>query len=207
MPEGSIAENPQEKGDYLWAVKANQAQLQEAIADAFKPHDDAPSSEREQRLSRQEQQTASSLNKGHGRIEARKLTSTTALNGYLDWPGVKQVFRLERTRTVRNQTTTEVAYGITSLSRDRADATRLLELTRGHWGIENRLHYVRDVTFGEDACRVRTGQAPQNLAAIRNLAVTVLNHAGWKNKAAALRRYAAQPHEALALIRGSPTEN
>lgn len=154
-----------------------------------------------------EQQTASSLDKGHGRVETRKLTSTTALNGYLDWPGVQQVFRVERQRTIRGQTTHEIAYGITSLPRDRADAAKLLGLVRGHWGIENGLHHVRDVTLGEDACRVRTGHAPQNLATIRNLIITLLNNAGSKNKAAALRRHAAHPKEALALIRGSPSEN
>lgn len=147
---------------------------------------------------------ASSLDKGHGRVETRKLTSTTAINDYLDWPGVQQVFKVERTRTIHGQTTTEIAYGITSLSRDRADTAKLLALTRDHWGIENSLHYVRDVTFGEDACRVRTGHAPQNLAAIRNLVITLLNKAGFKNKAAALRRHAAHPNEALALIRGEP---
>ena len=154
-----------------------------------------------------EQQTAWSLDKGHGRVESRQLTSTTALNGYLDWPGVQQVFQVQRTRTIHGQTTTETAYGITSLPRDRADAAKLLDLVRGHGGIENRLHHVRDVTFGEDACRVRTGHGSQNLAALRNVAVTLLNQAGYKNKAAALRRHAAQPHEALALIRGSPSEN
>lgn len=114
------------------------------------------------------------------------------------------MFQVERQRTIRGQTTTETAYGITSLSRDRADAAKLLALVRGHWGIENRLHHVRDVTLGEDACRVRTGHASQNLAAIRNLIITLLNKAGFKNKAAALRRHAANPQEALALIRGSP---
>ncbi len=147
------------------------------------------------------------MDKGHGRVETRKLTSTTALNDYLDWPGVAQVFQVERQRTVRGQTTTEIAYGITSLSRDRADAAKLLALVRGHWGIENGLHHVRDVTLGEDACRVRTGHAPQNLAVIRNLVITLLNHAGCNNKAAALRRHAAKPNEALELIRGSPPEN
>ncbi len=97
-------------------------------------------------MKQQEQQATSSLGKGHGRVETRRLTSTTALNGYLDWPGVQQVFQVERQRTIRGQTTTEIAYGITSLSRDRADAEKLMALTRGHWGIENRLHHVRDVT-------------------------------------------------------------
>jgi hypothetical protein len=80
------------------------------------------------------------VDKGHGRIERRTLTSTTALNAYVDWPGVGQVFRLVRERTIGDTTTTEVVYGITSLTRAQADAGRLLALTRDHWGIENRLH-------------------------------------------------------------------
>lgn len=132
--------------------------------------------------------------------------STSVLNGYLDWPRVGQVFRLERTRKTREGSSTEIAYGITSLPPERADAKRLLELTRGHWGIENRLFCVRDVTFGEDACRVRSGQAPHLLAAVRNLAITLLNAAGWQNKAQACRRYAARPDEALRLL-VEPPEN
>ena len=91
---------------------------------------------------------------------------------------------------------------VTSLVRDEADAKDLLELTRGHWSIENRLFHTRDVTFGEDACRVRSGHGPQNLAAIRNAAITLLNDAGHANKAAAQRRFAARPQEALTLVRG-----
>ena len=72
-----------------------------------------------------------------------------------------QVFRLVRERTAGGVTVTETAYGVTSLTRERADAGRLLELVREHWSIENGLHHVRDVTLGEDACRVRTGSAAQ----------------------------------------------
>ena len=81
------------------------------------------------------------------------------------WAGMKQAFELTRTRTIKGVTTVEVVHGITSLSEQQADAARLLELTRGHWGIENGLHYVRDVTMGEDASRVRKGSAPQVMAA------------------------------------------
>lgn len=146
------------------------------------------------------------MEKGHGRREHRRLISTSALNGYLDWPGVQQVFRLQRTRITREGSSTEIVHGITSLPPKRADAKRLLELTRGHWGIENGLFCVRDVTFGEDACRVRSGQAPHVLAAVRNLAITLLNAAGWTNKAKACRRYAARPDEALGLL-DAPPEN
>lgn len=140
------------------------------------------------------------MDKGHGRRERRTLTSTTALNAYLDWPGVGQVFRLERVRTVGGTTTTEVVCGLTSLTRAQADAGQLLALTRDHWGIENRLHYVRDETFGEDRCRVRTGSAPQLLAAVRNAAIYLLEGVRAASKAAATRRFAARPLEALPLI-------
>jgi Transposase DDE domain len=151
-------------------------------------------------LRREERQTAAAVDKGHGRVERRTLTSTTALNAYLDWPGVGQVFRLVRERTAGGATTTEVAYGITSLTRAQADAGRSLALTRAHWGIENRLHYVRDETFGGDRCRVRTGAAPQLLAAVRNAAIYLLETVAAASKAAATRRFAARPHEALPLI-------
>lgn len=112
-----------------------------------------------------------------------------------------QAFRLVRQRTLRGKTTIETGYGITSLPPDRADADTLLRLTRQHWGIENRVFYVRDVTFGEDHCRVRTGSAPVILSTLRNLALNLLNRHAVQNKAAALRRHAARPYEALALIR------
>ena len=118
----------------------------------------------------------------------------------MDWPGCRQVFKITRERTTDGVTTNEVSYGITSLSREKADAARLLELTRGHWGIENRIFYVRDVTFGEDGCRVRSKGAPLILSVLRNTAIAVLNLAGVKNKAEKLRRHAAHPDEALALI-------
>ena len=89
---------------------------------------------------------------------------------------------------------------MTSLPRDRADASRLLALARRHWGIENRLHYVRDVTLGEDACRVRSGSAPQALAALRNVAVHLLSRVRPGNLAAAIRHLLAKPRKAVALV-------
>jgi predicted transposase YbfD/YdcC len=87
---------------------------------------------------------------------------------------MRQGFELTRERTVRGKKTVEAAYGVTSLSPDRADATTLLKLVRDHWAIENELHYVRDVTLREDACRVRSGSAPHVLAALRNAVVHLL---------------------------------
>jgi hypothetical protein len=130
----------------------------------------------------------------------RRLLSTTALNRYLDWPSVGQVFELERVRELPGTTEVEVVYGITSLTREQADARRLLDLVRGHWGIENRLHWVRDVTLGEDRCRVRTGSSPQVLAALRNVAVCLLGKVKAPSKAAATRRLAVRPFEALPLL-------
>ena len=111
-----------------------------------------------------------------------------------------QVFELERVRVAGEKTTVEVVHGITSVGRQRADAARLLELSRGHWGIENELHYVRDVTLGEDACRVRTGSAPQVLAAIRNAVVHLLGGVKAASNAAATRTFAARPAKALPLL-------
>lgn len=92
------------------------------------------------------------VDKGHGRVETRVLFSTTILNDYLDWPEVGQVFELERTDDLGDKVEIEVVYGITSLGRSESDATDLLRRVRQHWEIENRLHYVRDETLGEDRC-------------------------------------------------------
>jgi predicted transposase YbfD/YdcC len=129
------------------------------------------------------------------------VTTSTWLNQYhRAWPKLSQVVRVERERRVRGETTVEVAYYITSLGRDRADAARLGELIRKHWGIENRLHRVRDVTLGEDASRVRRGSSVQVLAALRNTAVYLLGLVKASSKAAATRRFAAHPNEAVHLI-------
>lgn len=141
------------------------------------------------------------MDKGHGRLEIRQIITTTALSGVLDWPEVGQVFELERVRVLKDKTEVEAVSGITSLTREEADAKKLMALVRGHWGIENGLHYVRDVTLGEDACRVRTGTAPQVLAAFRNAAVHLLGEPEATSKAAATRRLCAHPAEAIALIR------
>jgi hypothetical protein len=152
---------------------------------------------------REERETARTSEKGHGRLERRELTSTTLLNEYLDWPGVKQVCRIERTTLRGDAWTTQVDYAVTSVGRDRADATRLLNWQRGHWGIENKSHWVRDETFGEDRCRVRTGSAPQVLAGMRNLLMNWLRAAKTRNIAAALRENAWNPQPLFAIL-GKP---
>lgn len=121
------------------------------------------------------------------------------------WHALAQVCRIHReVEYVSGQragdVTSEWAYALTSLPPEQADATRLEQLWRGHWQIENGLHYVRDVTLGEDACQVRVDRAPANFAACRNTALNLLRLAGVTNVAAALRRHAMYPHQTLALL-------
>jgi predicted transposase YbfD/YdcC len=153
---------------------------------------------------------AAETEQGHGRTDTRKLETTTILTMGVKWPGLAQGFRITRTRVVKGVTTTEVHYGITSLTEKEAGAKRLLELVRGHWRIENGLHWVRDVTMGEDACRVRRGAAPQVLAAFRNMAVFLLSGLGppdeAPNRARAMRRLGANAPQAMQLLDLPPLE-
>jgi len=139
--------------------------------------------------------------KGHGRREKRTLRATTGLADYLDWPDVAQVGRVEAEVTRDGKTTREVRYFITSVPRAWADAAQLLRWVRGHWSIENRTHYVRDVTLGEDASRVRRGSGPQVLAAVRNATLGLLRQwGGFESIAEALRRNAARVPELFAKL-------
>lgn len=147
-----------------------------------------------QRRRAAEKQNHSTLEKGHGRIERRTLISTTSLNSYLNWPGVQQVCRVERKRTVAGETTVEVCYFITSLSRTSANAEQLLEVCRNHWGaIENGLHHVRDEALAEDRCTIFRGHAPQNLAAMRNAALNWLRRSKIQKIAPTLRSFTRNP--------------
>ena len=116
------------------------------------------------------------------------------------WPGLTQGFELVRERTEKGKTTVEVVYGITSLTSQQANAQQLLGLVRDPWRIENCLHYVRDVTLGEAACRVRKGNAPQVLAALRNAVVHLLSGVKAESRAAATEELAACSQEALGLL-------
>jgi predicted transposase YbfD/YdcC len=121
------------------------------------------------------------------------------------WPALAQVCRIHReveyvSGKRAGETTSEWAYALTSLPPEQADAARLEHLWRGQWQIENGLHYVRDVTLGEDACQVRADRAPANLAACRTAALNLLRLSGVTNVAAALRRHAMYPRQALALL-------
>lgn len=177
----------EKKADYVFTVKENQPGLRKDIADLNL--EDAPPQ-------------VTSVQKGHGRIETRRLWATDQLPEELVFPHAQQVYRIERITTKADGSglRKEVVYGITSLSSAKGGPERLLELNRGHWGIENRVHWVRDVTFDEDRCRVRKGAVAQIMAALRNLAITLLRRAGAKNIAAALRHCARYVEKALRLI-------
>jgi predicted transposase YbfD/YdcC len=122
------------------------------------------------------------------------------LTKHQDWKGLKQGFELVRERTEKGQKTVEVVHGISSLSAERADAQRLLELNRGHWSIENELHYRRDVTLGEDASRIRKDGAPEVMAALRNSVLHVLSDVVAPNVAAAMRTMGNCLSQALGLL-------
>ena len=127
---------------------------------------------------------------------------TSSLSEFLgsDWPGCEQVFRLTRVRKTGEKVETQVVLGITSLPHERAGAKELLALTRGHWGIENGLHYVRDGTLREDASRIRRGSAAQVMAIVRNIAIFVFKREGYANAAAATRHYVCHPGETVEIV-------
>ena len=148
----------------------------------------------------------------HGRVERRILWALAdpAQNARVGdtgtvgqpWPHVQQLcwIKRQRIRQTTGEIETDVTCAVTSLPSDRADATDLLALARGHWGIENKSHYVRDVTFDEDRCQIRSGAAPQAFAACRNLAIALLRRCHTPNIAAALRTNAGRPHRAVHLL-------
>ena len=176
-------------GDYLLSVKANQPSLLEDVKLAFV----------EQWWMAESLTEASRTDAYADRIEERTLTASSALVGYNDWPGLQQVLRMKRRVTNKRTGVSreEEAYAITSLDAERGGAEQLLKLWREHWHIENKLHYVRDVTYREDQSQVRAGRIPQVMAALRNAAIMLMRVSGATNIAAACRRYAAQPGLAM----------
>ncbi len=177
--------------DYLPVVKDNQPRLHAARVAYFADP-------------RATARSATTTDRCHGRTETRTVHATARLCPYLTpyfpFPRLGQVARLVRTVREKGQTRTETVYLITSLTPRRADAARLLALVHGHWSVEVR-HRIRDVTFGEDHSRLRSGEAPQVMAALRNLALTLMRRAGHTAIAAYRRHLAAHPAKALRLLR------
>lgn len=145
--------------------------------------------------------TATTLHKGHGRLERRSSWASAAC-GYLNWPAVEQVIRFDTyvTDTSTGEATSSCVYGITSLPAQEASARRLLDLKRQHWVIENHLHYPRDVWFREDASRLRSGQAPRMMASCRNAVLSILRTFGYHSLKFAREQFAAFPTRALGLL-------
>jgi predicted transposase YbfD/YdcC len=135
-------------------------------------------------------------------LEVRHIWTSSALNGYLNFPCVGQVFCIQRntTQILTEKQRSETVYGVTSLTAQQADPARLLELSRAHWCIENRLHWVRDVTFDEDRCRIRKGAGAQVMASLRNLAISLLRMAGARYIAPALRACSRLGQNVLRLL-------
>jgi predicted transposase YbfD/YdcC len=188
-------------GDYVFPVKENQLSLFKNIQQLFAPeYPKAGFGKIETDF-----QTVEKVNKGHGRLEKRILTTSEMLNSYSTWPGLAQVYRLERQfqwwRSGRcYRTSCEVEFGITSLSRKKTTPERLLCFRRNHWGIETGLHYRRDVTFKEDATRMTIGNSGKVMASINNLVIALIHQANFQNAAQARRWFAAHLSDAFALL-------
>jgi predicted transposase YbfD/YdcC len=184
-----------QNGDYLMVVKKNQASLYEFLDMLFS----LPAHPCDHEVWDRAGPTSE---KGHGRLETRTLISGNAHIEDIDWPGVAQVMRRECERIELNsgKVTREVSYGLTSLRPERADAATLEALWRGHWTIENRVHYVRDVSFGEDRGRAACGSTARALASVRNALLYLFRQAGWCSVPDALAHYGASVGRALTLI-------
>ncbi len=174
---------------YALTVKGNQPGLRTAIRD---------------QINAQRPPRSSARGRGNGRTEQRLIEVVPATG--ITFPGATQVFRITRYAGGLDgqRQRKEVVHGITNLTAGEADPERLAALVRGHWAIENSVHWVRDVTYREDAHRARTGNAPAVLACIRNLVTTALRLAGALNIAAARRAATLKPKTILRLLRRPP---
>jgi hypothetical protein len=132
---------------------------------------------------------------------------SSELKGYSDWPWIEQVFEIRRGYQSKGIWKESVRYGVTSLPATFAIPARILKLKRGHWGIENGLHYVKDVTLGEDKSTVHADHGPKIMAALRNTALSLLRRAGYSTIAARLRYNSLHPQAALAVLFLSLGEN
>lgn len=179
-------------GDYLWEVKDNQPSLMADLVYLFTSPRGGPHP--------LEFWPATTLDSGHGRIEERFLEASAALNGYLDWPGLRQVVRRTCTRHINGETTVEQHYYVTSCSHEAVSPQQLLDLTRGHWCIENQVNRARDVVFGEDASTYRTGTGPEAMSVMRDLVMHLLHRSSGFALSEKLRYYQAYPARALVAL-------
>ena len=177
-------------GEYLWKLRANQGRIYKLAVAHFEKSEDKYLG------------SASSLEKGHGRIDERAILTSFRIAGSLEFPAVEQVFRITRKsgEIKTGKISSQMIYGITSLSVEEFSAKDLLALTRKHWSIENGLHYRRDVTFKEDAIRQTAKNGGRVQAVLNNLTIGILRKLGWENIAKARRYFNARIDEALNLI-------
>ncbi|HHH76368.1 MAG TPA: ISAs1 family transposase [Phycisphaerae bacterium] len=126
----------------------------------------------------------------HGRIEVRKIWTTTELNDYLNFPHVGQAFMVQRKTTNKKtgETSSEIAYGITSRTPDQADPESVLAVNRGHWTIENSCHYIIDWNYDEDRSRIRVGYGPENITRLRRFAISIIKSKGVRSVAQKMRQ-------------------
>ena len=187
-------------GEYIWFAKGNQPQMEENIRLWFEP-DVQPIPG--MNFPPKDFETAKQSNKGHSRLETRTITVSSQLKDFLDWPYLEQVFKLER-RFVSLKTGEiheQIVYGFTSLSREEIAPLKLLGMTRSYWGIENGLHYRRDVTLREDYTRMTKGRAGQAMACLNNLILGILlSKKKYRTIPTARRYFSAHPDKALDLF-------
>ncbi|MBA3072780.1 MAG: ISAs1 family transposase [Anaerolineae bacterium] len=188
------------EGHFVWIVKDNQANTRKAIELLFAPEQPRPGFG----CPPMDFRSAKTTEKQAGRLEERTITVSSLLNDYLNWPHLGQVFKLERRFTclATGVVESEVQYGLTSLTAQEADPKRLLKIVRSEWGIENGLHYRRDVTFDEDQTRMTSKTMGRIMAIINNLVIGLINSLGYHNHAHARRVFNACPSKALSLICG-----
>ena len=184
--------------DYVWTAKDNQPTLRRDIEQLFQPETCLPGTS----PVITDVRVAETTEKNRGRVETRRLIASSLLAESSDWPHLAQVFKLERTvRFLKSgEFRTEVVYGLTSLTAEVASPHRLLELVRGHWGIENKLHWRRDVILHEDQTRTQSVTFGQAIACLNNLVIGLACRLGWANLAHARRHFDAHPDEALKVL-------
>jgi len=190
-------------GDYVWTVKDNQPQLRRDIEQLFAPESCLPGTS----PVITERRTAQTIEKNRGRVETRRLTACSLLTESSDWPQLQQVFQVERRSLTiaTGEVHRETVYGVTSLTADQASPEHLLALNRGHWLIENGLHYRRDQTLHEDGGRTKFRCFGHVMATLNNLIIGLTIGHGWNNLAQARRYYDAHPDQGLRLLLQRPS--